>query len=131
MKRLVAVILICLFAANICGASISYHFCGKFLQYYSFNGHTKKSHCCCGGTQKKKGCCKTEHHKVKVDDSKSFAKQLDFHKQFIVEGFIPQSYPLIQQNIKLINISYTVPLGHSPPIVRTVPIRILHQQFLI
>jgi hypothetical protein len=131
VKKFIAIILMCLFTANICGASISYHFCGKLFQYYAFNGHKKKSKCCCKGSQKKKGCCKTEHHKVKVDDNKSFAKQLVFEKQIIAEAIVPQAYPLIQQSIQLINVDYTVPLGHSPPTVRTVPIHILHQQFLI
>ncbi len=120
-----------LLAANVCGASISYHYCGKIFQYFAFNGQKKKSKCCCGGTQEKKGCCKTKHCKVKVDNNQSFAKQLNFEQQFVVEALIPQTIQVVPQDFKLINTPYGVPLGHSPPLIRTVAIHILHQQFLI
>jgi hypothetical protein len=101
------------------------------LQYYSFNGQKKKSHCCCGGTQKKKGCCKTEHCKVKVDDNQSMSKNLLFEKQLVIEAIIPLRTHIFKQDIKTASISYAVPLAHPPPLIRTVPLRILHQQILI
>lgn len=131
MRKVTSILLILLFTANICGASISYHFCGKLLQYYAFNGNKKKSKCCCKGTQKKKGCCKTEHHKVTVDESKSFAKQLALQKQLILKAIVPQTFYSIEQGVKLTDFPYSAPLGHAPPVIRTVPIHILHQQFLI
>jgi hypothetical protein len=120
-----------LLTANIGGASISYHFCGKILQYYSFNGQKKKSHCCCGGTQKKKGCCKTQHCKIKIDDSQSMAKHLVFEKQFPVEAIVSSNIQTFQHDVRAVNISYAVPLAHAPPLIRTVRLHLLHQQFLI
>lgn len=131
MRKVTSILLILLFTANICGASISYHFCGKLLQYYAFNGSKKKSKCCRKGTQKKKGCCKTEHHKVTVDESKSFTKQLVLQKQPILKAIIPQPFYSIEQGVKLTDFPCTAPLGHTPPVIRTVPIHILQQQFLI
>ena len=120
-----------LLAANISGASISYHYCGKIFQYFAFNGQKKKSKCCCEGTQKKKGCCKTEHCKVKVDDNHSMAKQLVFHKQIVSEAFIPIIFQTVQQRVQVVTTSYAIPLAHSPPLIRNVPMHILYQQFLI
>jgi hypothetical protein len=131
LKKFTSIILIMLLAANVCGASISYHYCGKIFQYFAFNSQKKKSKCCCGGTQEKKGCCKTKHCKFKVDNNQSFAKQLNFDKQFVVEAAIPATIQIVQQNFKLVNIPYAIPLVHSPPLIRTVAIHILHQQFLI
>jgi len=131
MKKVVAFILICLLAANVCGASISYHFCGKIFQYFAFNGQKKKSHCCCKGTQKKIGCCKTKHCKVTVDDTKSFAKQHSFHKNLLGEAVVSQPIAAVHQYTVLKTASYAVPLVNSPPLVRTVSLQILYQQFLV
>ena len=131
MKRFVAVILIVLFAANVSGATISYHFCGKILQYFAFNGEKKKSKCCCGGSQEKKGCCKTEHCKVTIDDGKSFGKQIVFATHLFADAVIPAQIQFVSQEAQLVYVSYAIPLAHSPPLIRTVPLHILHQQFLI
>lgn len=131
MKKFVAFILICLLAANVCGASISYHFCGKIFQYFAFNGHKKKSKCCCRGTQKKIGCCKTKHCKVTVDDNKSFAKQLSFSKHTLGDALTSSPINVVHQFATLSGTSYAIPLINSPPLVRTVPLHVLHQQFLI
>lgn len=131
MKKFVAFILICLLAANVCGASISYHFCGKILQYFAFNGQKKKSKCCCRGTQKKIGCCKTKHCKVNIDDHKSFAKQISFHKLIAGDVVITQNIRFSPAYAALPDTPQLIPLVHGPPLVRTVPLHVLYRQFLI
>ena len=131
MKKLIAIMLIMLFAANISGASISYHFCGKIFQYSAFNGQKKKSKCCCGGTQKKKGCCHTKHAKVKVEKEQSFSAKISVEKHFAVYT-LPTPYYFVSRNIESHGIcSIAVPLANSPPFVRTVPIYLQIRQFLI
>lgn len=131
MKKFIAIVLIILFAANICGASISHHYCGKILQYSSLNGQKKKSKCCCGGTQKKKGCCHTKHQKVKIEKEQSFSAKVFFEKHF-TPCILPELYYSASQNIFYHGLStIAVPLANSPPFVRTVPIYIEIRQFLI
>jgi hypothetical protein len=131
VKRFIAVILILLFAANVSGATISYHFCGKIFQYFAFNGQKKKSKCCCGGSQEKKGCCKTKHCKVTVDEGKSFGKQIVFATHLFADAVLPEPIHLVSQDIELAHVSYAIPLAHSPPFIRTVHLYIFYQQFLI
>jgi hypothetical protein len=132
VKRLVAVILILLFAANVSGTAISYHFCGKMLQYFSFNGQKKKSKCCCGGGQEKKGCCKTKHCKVTIDESKSFAKYIFIAADpFTDAAILSEPVRFIVRDIPVYNVEHKIPPAHAPPLIRTVPLHILYQQFLI
>jgi hypothetical protein len=120
-----------LLAANISGASISYHFCGKKFQYSAFNGQKKKSKCCCNGTQKKKGCCKTNHCKVKVDDGKVFAKKAISSNHFAIVAIVEYAFPQSNKWVILFDDSFSFPIAHSPPFVRTVPIYLQYRQFLI
>ncbi|OJW81491.1 MAG: hypothetical protein BGO69_08875 [Bacteroidetes bacterium 46-16] len=131
LKKIVSILLITLLAANISGTWISYHYCGKILQYFSFNGHKKKSSCCCGGTQKKKGCCKTQHCKIKIDDNQSMAKQLQFEEQFSLAALVVPNIQIFQNQVRAFDVSYIVPLAHAPPLIQTVRLHVLHQQFLI
>ncbi len=131
MKKLIAIMLIMLFAANISGASISYHFCGKIFQYSAFNGQKKKSKCCCGGTQKKKGCCHTKHAKVKVEKEQSFSAKISIEKHLALYT-LPTLYYFVSRNSVPHGLcSIAVPLANSPPFVRTVPIYLQIRQFLI
>lgn len=120
-----------LFAANVSGMSISYHFCGKIFQYIALNGHKKKSKCCCGGHGEQKGCCKTKHCKVTVDEGKSFTKQILFNKPVATDVLLPVYAPFVSHTVMLPAVAHTVPPAHAPPFIRTVPLRILYQQFLI
>lgn len=131
MKKVAAFILICLLTANICGASISYHFCGKIFQYFAFNGHTKKSHCCCKGTQKKIGCCKTKHCKVNIDDNKSLAKQVAFNKFLDNDALVPEYSRVILQFLEFKSVVHVIFSINTPPLVRTISLHVLCRQFLI
>ena len=131
MKKFIAIVLIMLLAANISGASISYHFCGKILQYSAFNSQKKKSKCCCGGTQKKKGCCHTKHEKVKVEKEQNFATKIFFEKHFTFYTLLTPYYFVPSSSIPQGLCNIAVPLANSPPFVRTVPIYLQIRQFLI
>lgn len=131
MKKLIAIVLTILFAANVSGASVSFHYCGKLFQYFAFNGQKKKSKCCCGGTQKKKGCCHTKHSTVKVEKEQSVSAKIFVEKQMVacavpvlflapVPDFIPRKTCFL-----------SVPLAKPPPFARTVPIYLQIRQFLI
>ena len=91
-KRIIAILLMLLFSANICGATITHHLCGKVLQYISLTGHKKDSKCCCKGSGMDKGCCKTTYIKVKVADEKTTAKAIVFIKQWSFECPQPASH---------------------------------------
>lgn len=132
VKKFVAVLLITLFAANVSGATLSYHFCGKILQYFALDLDKKKGKCCCGSNSvKKKNCCKTKHCKVVVDEGKSFAKQLELSKQVLAHAIVPAPVRIACQDIQLVSADHIVPPVHGPPLQRTVPLHILYQQFLI
>jgi hypothetical protein len=120
-----------LFAANVSGMTVAYHFCGKFFQYFELTSHKKKSKCCCGGKTEKKGCCKTKHCQVKIDESKSSRIQINLEQQLAAEVILPVVLFTDRQTEILPNTSLAVPLANSPPSVRTVHLFILHQQFLI
>ena len=88
MKRFVAILLILLLSANICGATLTHHLCGKVFQYISLNGHKKDAKCCCKGSGMDKGCCKTTYFKVKIEDKKIAAHQYSL-KPFSLDIFLP------------------------------------------
>ncbi|HTN45723.1 MAG TPA: hypothetical protein VL098_05195 [Flavipsychrobacter sp.] len=95
MRKLIAIVLMLLFTANICGATITHHLCGKVLQYSSFTGHKKDSKCCCRGSGTDKGCCKTTYIKIKIDE-KMALESYPLIKKFLFEtiqpsfSFVPQ-----------------------------------------
>ncbi len=132
LKKLVAFILITLFAANVSGATLSYHFCGKMLQYLAVDLQKQKGKCCCGNNSKKeKSCCKTKHCKVVVDESRSFAKHLELSNQVTGDALVPVRIAIITQAVPPVHSAYIVPPAHAPPLSRPVPLHILYQQFLI
>ena len=92
MKRFVAILLMLLFTANISGAEITHHLCGKVFQYISLNGHNKDSKCCCKGGKVDKGCCKTTHFKVKIDDKQTLAKAYSPAKAFFIDALVSKVY---------------------------------------
>lgn len=94
MRKFVAILLMLLFAANISGASILHHVCGKVSQYVSINGHKKNSKCCCKGSGIDKGCCKTKYFKVKLENKKNVSHGFSIDKSFAFEGFTALSYSL-------------------------------------
>lgn len=90
MKRLLAIVLMLLFAAHISGTEITHHLCGKVVQYISLNGHKKDTKCCCKGSGMDKGCCKTTYFKVKIDQEKTLAKLYSSEKHIDVEVLLPE-----------------------------------------
>ncbi len=133
MKKIVALILIVLLAANVSGATLSYHFCGKILQNFALDLQKQQKGCCCGKMEQKKEkrCCKTKHCKVTVDDSKSLAKQLSFSKTFMADAVPAVPVLVVVQQVPLPVQHFRVPPAHAPPLRTAVPLRILYQQFLI
>ncbi len=131
VRKLIAILLIGLFAANISGASVSYHFCGKIFQSFSLNGQKQKSKCCCKVTRKKSKCCKTQSCKVQIDESKSFAKHLSIDKPIVYEALLTPLTYVVQKSIVHNSRPYTLPPAHAPPLIRTVPLHVFYQQFLI
>lgn len=88
MRRFIAILLMLLLAANISGAKLTHHICGKVFQYASWNGHKKDTKCCCKGSGVDKGCCKTTYFKVKIDDGKKLA--VAYSPQFVLgDAIIP------------------------------------------
>jgi|GEM_PF-4506193 len=104
MRRSVAILLILLLAANISGAQITHHLCGKVFQYISLNGHKKNSKCCCKGGKVDKGCCKTKYFKVKIDDKQTLAKTYSPGAVFVIDALIPKTY-IIPSNTNAIDAS--------------------------
>lgn len=94
MRRPVAILLILLLAANISGAQITHHLCGKVFQYISLNGHKKNSKCCCKGGKVDKGCCKTKYFKVKIDGKQTLAKAYSPGEVFVIDALIPKTYTI-------------------------------------
>lgn len=139
MKKMIVIILICLLSGNISGAGISYHYCCNFFQSLSIDFKAPKARCRCGDSHeskkdalKKKSCCKTKHQKVTIDESKTLAKQLLLKKFLEITTVIPPTFNGIYDDTgKAIVTQFTIPPATSPPFVRSVPIHILHQQFLI
>ncbi|PSK93438.1 HYC_CC_PP family protein [Taibaiella chishuiensis] len=133
MKKFVAVILIVLLAANVSGATLSYHFCGKILQRFALDLQKQQTGCCCSKMEQKKEkrCCKTKHCKVTVDESKSLAKQLSFSKTFMADAVLTAPVQVVVQQVPLPEPRYRVPPAHAPPSGSPVPLHILYQQFLI
>lgn len=104
MRRSVAILLILLLAANISGAQITHHLCGKVFQYISLNGHKKNSKCCCKGGKVDRGCCKTKYFKVKIDDKQTLAKTYSPGAVFAIDALIPKTY-IIPSNTNAIDAS--------------------------
>lgn len=94
MKKFVAIVLMLLFIANISGAQITHHLCGKVFQYVSLNGHKKDSKCCCKGGKVDKGCCKTKYFKVKLDDKQTLAKSYSPGEMYVIDVLIPKPYTI-------------------------------------
>ena len=95
MKRFVAILLMLLFTANISGAKITHHLCGKVFQYISLNGHKKDSKCCCKGGKVDKGCCKTTYFKVNIDDEKTLAKDYSPGQGFFMDALVSKTYRIV------------------------------------
>lgn len=81
-----------LFTANISGAEITHHLCGKVFQYVSLNGHKQDSKCCCKGGKVDKGCCKTTYFKVKIDSKQTLTKVYSLGEVFFIYALIPKAY---------------------------------------
>lgn len=112
-------------------ASLSFHFCGKMLQYSALNGKKKKSNCCCKGEQKKSKCCKTHHLKVKLDDSKVCAKKFNTDQPiFAVAAVFPGAYAQYSYYSSA-SVYHAATVAHSPPIPPRAPAYILHRHLLI
>lgn len=131
MKNIVAIIWMCLLAANISGLSITHHVCGKKLQYISFSGKKKGSHCCCKGEPADRGCCKTNFIKVKMGDDKSHAKQLIINPKPLFATLLQRPMWPIMQRAHYIASAYTVPRIHPPPLLLAVRKHLLNSLFLI
>lgn len=79
-----------------------------------------------------KGCCKTHHHKVKVEDNKSFVVKKSIEKPFEIESLAGNiEYWPVSEEIHSWIPTKDIPLSHSPPWVRTVPIFIQFRSILI
>ena len=131
MKRVIAVVLMCLLAANVGGFSITHHFCGKKLQYTSFAGKKKNHSCCCKGDANDRGCCKTKVLKIKLDESKQVSKVFLAQPQLIVADVLPQAPSIASIPRLSIYESHAVPCIHPPPLILPVRKHVLHQVFLI
>jgi hypothetical protein len=94
MRRFVTLLLMLLFAANLSGAEVTHHLCGKVFQYISLNGHKKDSKCCCKGGKVDKGCCKTTYFKVNIDDEKILAEAYSLWTVFFIDALIPSVYTI-------------------------------------
>lgn len=132
VKRFVAFLLMCLFAANICGASITHHLCGKKSQYVSLAGKKKHSKCCCSGGDIDKGCCKTKHIKVKLDDEQTIAKSLFLSKSFLFEATPPTPQAVFSAAICSSVYASVQQLANPPPLLAaSLRLHVLYQAFLI
>lgn len=131
MKRFVAIILICLLAANVSGVAFVHHLCGKKSQYYSVTGK-KKSSCCCGGTGKDKGCCKTKIIKVKLDEKQTLAKAFSVSKPILFDALQPALPIAVNHSVPLILFTPVQELAHPPPLLAaSLRLHILYGVFLI
>lgn len=131
MKRVIAIILMLLIAANVGGVSVTHHVCGKLFQYISLEGKKKNSTCCCKGEQRDRGCCKTKVIKVKLDDHKSFSKQVVLNPQYFLVGLLPEAITVIRQPRVIVATALIVPRIHPPPLLHAVRKHVLYSVFLI
>lgn len=131
MKKLVAIILMLLFAANVGGFSLTHHACGKKFQYLVLGGKKKHSSCCCKGEAADRGCCKTKVIKVKVDDGKSFAKHIVLNPQPIIADVLPQPVRIPTEPTVATAHALIIPRIHPPPLLLSVRKHVLHGVFLI
>lgn len=130
MRRLVAIILLCMFALNVSGVSIVQHFCGKKFQYVSLNHKKKHSKCCCAGELADKGCCKTKFVKLKLD-KQAVAKCFMVTKPAIVEAVLPTSWNETDTKSLILPAEPVLQHDNSPPLSPPVKLHVLYQVFLI
>ena len=129
MKKIVIILVLCVYSATTIGATIHLHYCmDKFVGWTLW--HDEKDNECgkCGMKEKKGGCCKDEHKHIqlKTDHQKSSVE--DYLHQITAPAIIT---PLVTFVFGPVGLSYYIPAPNAPPHIPKDPLYILNCVFLV
>jgi hypothetical protein len=127
IKRFTIALLATVYLIVAVGVTISGHFCGGYLESYSFN-ITPTEHNCCGGMPMDDNCCKNKQITIKSSED-HFAT--DFIK--IEQSAFITALPVFQQEYLAIIPQDVVvtPVLHPPPLLSKCPVHIKNRALII
>lgn len=127
MKRIIQISLIFIYVFFNAGMSYSLHFCGEEIKRINFFAEYKT---CCESNVPMPGCCDDVFHLDLPNSDQQLTNHVDFEAiQFDIPSIIPSyqnhnAIALTEQEVLLYS-------DTSPPILKTLPLHIFYQVFLI
>jgi hypothetical protein len=109
------------------GVTISGHFCGGYLESYSFS-ITSDQHDCCGGMPMDNNCCENVQVTIKSSEDHFASDVLKIEQPlvlFVVPVYAPELFSLQVDDI------YVVPVQHPPPLLSKCPVHIQNRVLII
>lgn len=130
MKRSTIILLAAFYLMVASGLTVSFHYCGGKLKYFSFFTSGDENGCC-GNKKRSKGCCKNKTAFVKVKDNhqtgsntvlpNNSSTKLLFAGNVITYTYTTASY------FKL----FAVPDSHAPPNIFPCPVFLLNKSIRV
>jgi hypothetical protein len=109
------------------GVTISGHFCGGYLESYSFN-IVSEEHDCCGGMPMDNNCCENVQVTIKSADDHFASDVVKIESSFhfiSLPVFVQEYFTISSQDVAL---SIVVP---PPPLLSNCPVHIQNRALLI
>ena len=127
IKRFTITFLACIYLLVAVGVTISGHFCGGYLESYSFS-ITPDEHNCCGGMPMDRNCCENKQITIKSSE-KHFASDVLKIEQPSFFIALPGFTPHFTLNMPL-DVTLN-PVLHPPPLLCRQPVHIKNMVLLI
>jgi len=127
IKKFTIALLVTIYLIVVIGVTISGHFCGGYLESYSFNV-TSEEHNCCGGMPMDNNCCENVQVTIKssADHFASDIVKIECSTSFIaITSFDAELFALQLQEV------ITTPVIPPPPLPVKCPVHIKNRALLI
>jgi len=125
MKRVLSSLLLIAYMASAINFTFAFHYCGGTYHSICFTSDTEAD--CCGSEEEDDGCCEDKVVSAKFKDNHTPAFKTSFSK-IVFEPFFPATYFVVTGVLLKSALIDRIPhTGHSPPILREVPIYLLNR----
>lgn len=127
IKRFTIALLATVYLIAAVGVTISGHFCGGYLESYSFS-ITPDEHDCCGGMPMDNNCCENKQVTIKSSENHfaSSIVQLEQHSLFVAVPVFTQEFLMGSSEDVVLT-----PVLHPPPLFSRCPVHLKNRVLII
>lgn len=130
MKKSIIILLASFYLLIASGLTVSFHYCGGKLKYFSLFTAVDENGCC-GSKMKSKGCCKNKTAFVKVKDNHQLSSKTTLPNNKPTEQLLSNNFSVYNFFTASSFEMFAVPDSHAPPDILTCPTFLLNKSIRI